>query len=85
MATVAPAPALDLRGRYERYEALFAGRDDPFAFVDLDAMWANARDMLHASRGKPDRACSLLRHTSRLQRTGVTTSVGSRMNGQPGL
>jgi D-serine deaminase-like pyridoxal phosphate-dependent protein len=58
MATVAPATALDLRGRYERYEALFADRDDPFAFVDLDAMWANARDMLDAARGKPIRVAS---------------------------
>ena len=51
-------PALDLRGRYERYEQAFADRDAPFAFVDLDAMWANARDMLRAAGGKPIRVAT---------------------------
>jgi D-serine deaminase-like pyridoxal phosphate-dependent protein len=46
---------LDLRGRYERYEQAFAGRDAPFAFVDLDAMWSNASDLLRAAAGKPIR------------------------------
>ena len=58
MATVSPAPALDLRGRHEKYEALFADRDAPFAFVDLDAMWANAGDLLRAAGGKPVRVAS---------------------------
>jgi D-serine deaminase-like pyridoxal phosphate-dependent protein len=52
MATV------DLRGRHERYEALFGDRDAPFAFVDLDAMWANAGDLLRAAAGKPIRVAS---------------------------
>jgi D-serine deaminase-like pyridoxal phosphate-dependent protein len=37
-----PAPA----GDYERYEQALAGVEAPFALVDLDAMWANARDIL---------------------------------------
>ena len=60
MASVATAPAasIDLRGRYERYERAFAHRDAPFAFVDLDAMWANAGDLLRAAAGKPIRVAS---------------------------
>ena len=60
MASVATAPAasIDLRGRYERYERAFAGRDAPFAFVDLDAMWANAGDLLGAAAEKPIRVAS---------------------------
>src|SRR4051794_31028869 len=57
-ASPATASALDLRGRYEVYEEAFAGRDAPFAFVDLDAMWANARDLLTAAGGKPIRVAS---------------------------
>jgi D-serine deaminase-like pyridoxal phosphate-dependent protein len=37
-----PAPA----GDWERYERVFTGVEAPFAFVDLDAMWANASDIL---------------------------------------
>src|SRR4051794_16162176 len=43
---------------YERYEAAFEQRDAPFAFVDLDAMWANAADMLRRAGGKPIRVAS---------------------------
>src|SRR3954449_13448586 len=43
---------------YERYEAAFAERDAPFAFVDLDAMWANAAAMLRRAGGKPIRVAS---------------------------
>ena len=28
---------------YEELESIFAGIDAPFALVDLDALWANAR------------------------------------------
>src|SRR5207253_5953691 len=41
-----------------RYETAFAGIDAPFALVDLDAMWANARDMLASAAGKPIRVAS---------------------------
>src|SRR3954452_12397748 len=57
-ASPVSTPVHNLRGRYEVYEEAFAGRDAPFAFVDLDAMWANARDMLRAARGKPIRGAS---------------------------
>lgn len=43
---------------YARYETAFAALDPPFAFVDLDAMWLNAEDMLRRSMGKPIRVAS---------------------------
>ena len=43
---------------WEDYERAFAGVEAPFALVDLDAMWANARDMLARARGKPIRVAS---------------------------
>jgi D-serine deaminase-like pyridoxal phosphate-dependent protein len=43
---------------YERYEAAFADTQAPFAFVDLDAVWANAAEMLRRSGGKPIRVAS---------------------------
>jgi D-serine deaminase-like pyridoxal phosphate-dependent protein len=43
---------------YERFETIFSEVQPPFAFVDLDAVWANAADMLRRSRGKPIRIAS---------------------------
>ena len=43
---------------HARYEAAFEGRDAPFAFVDLDAMWSNADEMLARAGGKPIRVAS---------------------------
>jgi len=43
---------------HERYERVFAEVEAPFAFVDLDAMWANADAMLERARGKPVRVAS---------------------------
>ena len=43
---------------YERYERIFAEVEAPFAFVDLDAMWANAAAMLGRAGGKPIRVAS---------------------------
>ena len=43
---------------YARLEAAFAGRDAPFAFVDLDAMWSNAHEMLGRAGPKPIRVAS---------------------------
>ena len=43
---------------YERLEAAFADRDAPFAFVDLDAMWSNAHEMLGRAGPKPIRVAS---------------------------
>jgi D-serine deaminase-like pyridoxal phosphate-dependent protein len=43
---------------HERYERIFAEVEAPFAFVDLDAVWANAADMLRRAGGKPIRVAS---------------------------
>ncbi|MGN6201709.1 MAG: amino acid deaminase/aldolase, partial [Solirubrobacterales bacterium] len=43
---------------HERYERVFAEVEAPFAFVDLEAMWANAEAMLGRSAGKPVRVAS---------------------------
>lgn len=43
---------------YRCYEAIFAGIEAPFAFVDLDAMWSNAEFMLARRNGKPIRIAS---------------------------
>jgi D-serine deaminase-like pyridoxal phosphate-dependent protein len=43
---------------YERLENALGDRDAPFALVDLDAMWANAEDMLRRAGGKPIRVAS---------------------------
>jgi D-serine deaminase-like pyridoxal phosphate-dependent protein len=49
-------PSLDQS--HARYEAIFAGVEAPFAFVDLDAMGANAAAMLERGAGKPIRVAS---------------------------
>jgi D-serine deaminase-like pyridoxal phosphate-dependent protein len=43
---------------HERYERVFADLEAPFAFVDLDAMWSNAAEMLGRAGGKPVRIAS---------------------------
>jgi D-serine deaminase-like pyridoxal phosphate-dependent protein len=43
---------------YEELEAIFADVDAPFAFVDMDAMWSNAHEMLNRAAGKPIRVAS---------------------------
>ena len=43
---------------YEELESIFAGVDAPFALVDLDAMWSNAREMLARAGGTPIRVAS---------------------------
>jgi D-serine deaminase-like pyridoxal phosphate-dependent protein len=54
----AAQPAAAAADDYERYESIFAGIDAPFALVDLDAMWANADDMLRRAAPKPIRVAS---------------------------
>jgi D-serine deaminase-like pyridoxal phosphate-dependent protein len=54
----APLPDPTPAEAYERYESAFEGTQAPFAFVDLDAVWANAADMLRRSGGKPIRVAS---------------------------
>jgi D-serine deaminase-like pyridoxal phosphate-dependent protein len=43
---------------HERYERIFAAVEAPFAFVDLEAMWANAEAMLERAGDKPVRVAS---------------------------
>jgi D-serine deaminase-like pyridoxal phosphate-dependent protein len=49
---------MDPQSRLERYEQAFADRDAPFAFIDLDAMWSNAGQMLVRAGDKPIRVAS---------------------------
>ena len=43
---------------YDRYEAIFEGIEPPFAFVDLDALEENSKEMLRRAAGKPIRVAS---------------------------
>ena len=43
---------------FERYEEIFEDVQAPFAFLDLDAVWSNAADMLRRAQGKPIRIAS---------------------------
>ncbi len=43
---------------WEELERAFAGVDAPFALVNLDALWANAAELLTRARGKPVRVAS---------------------------
>jgi D-serine deaminase-like pyridoxal phosphate-dependent protein len=43
---------------YEELEQIFGATTAPFAFVDLDAMWSNAREMLGRADGVPIRVAS---------------------------
>ena len=43
---------------YERYGAALEGLDPPFAFVDLDALWANAADLERRAAGTSLRLAS---------------------------
>ncbi|MGH2956993.1 MAG: amino acid deaminase/aldolase [Solirubrobacterales bacterium] len=56
--TPTPLPLPTPTEAYERYESVFAEAQAPFAFVDLDAVWANAAEMLRRSAGKPIRVAS---------------------------
>jgi D-serine deaminase-like pyridoxal phosphate-dependent protein len=60
MATQATAPsrATAPADAYARYEAAFEAVTAPFAFVDLDAMWHNAADMVAMAGGVPIRVAS---------------------------
>jgi D-serine deaminase-like pyridoxal phosphate-dependent protein len=56
--TPTPLPLPTATEAHQRFEAIFGGIQAPFAFLDLDAVWANAADMLRRSRGKPIRIAS---------------------------
>jgi D-serine deaminase-like pyridoxal phosphate-dependent protein len=47
-----PLPVAAASEVHERYERAFAGIRPPFAFLDLDAVWSNAADMLRRAGGK---------------------------------
>lgn len=49
---------LDPASRLARYEQLFEDRGAPFAFVDMDALWSNARQMTARAAGVPIRVAS---------------------------
>ncbi len=59
---------MDAQSRLRRYEEAFADHDPPFAFVDLDAMWGNAEQMLARAGGKPIRVASKSLRCRPLQR-----------------
>lgn len=54
-----PLPLPTPAEAYERYEEAFRGVQAPFAFLDLDAVWSNAADMLRRANGKPIRIASI--------------------------
>jgi D-serine deaminase-like pyridoxal phosphate-dependent protein len=58
MAVTEAAPAAARERSYEELEHIFAATTAPFAFVDLDAMWSNAREMLGRASGVPIRVAS---------------------------
>ncbi|KZS63580.1 amino acid deaminase/aldolase [Mycobacterium pseudokansasii] len=66
---------LDLHGRLQRYEQAFAALDAPFAFVDLDAMWANAGQLLSRAGDKPIRVASKSLRCRPLQREILDSNV----------
>ena len=63
-----PPGGLEASARLRRYQEAFAGHDAPFAFVDLDAMWANAGQMLARAGDKPIRVASKSLRCRLLQR-----------------
>ena len=78
-STTAPAAGgLSAAARLARYEAAFAGLQAPFAFVDLDAMWANSADMLARAAGKPIRVASKSLRCRGLQRMILEREQGYR-------
>jgi D-serine deaminase-like pyridoxal phosphate-dependent protein len=65
---------------HDRYERIFAEVEAPFAFVDLDAMWANADAMLGRAGGKPIRVA-----TKSLRCRALTEEILARDRGFRGL
>jgi D-serine deaminase-like pyridoxal phosphate-dependent protein len=65
---------------HDRYERIFAEVEAPFAFVDLDAMWANADAMLGRAGGKPIRVA-----TKSLRCRALTEEILARDPGFRGL
>jgi D-serine deaminase-like pyridoxal phosphate-dependent protein len=72
------AAGLTPSARLARYEATFADLDPPFAFVDLDAMWANSADLLRRAAGKPIRVASKSLRCRELLRRVLDSDPGYR-------
>ena len=84
-STTAPAAGgLSAAARLARYEAAFVGLQAPFAFVDLDAMWANSADMLSRAAGKPIRVASKSLRCRGLQRIILERDLLDARRPQPG-
>ena len=73
-----PAAGLSREARLRRTSAAFADLDAPFAFVDLDAMWANSADMLRRAAGKPIRVASKSLRCRELLRSVLERDAGYR-------
>ncbi|BBY54891.1 amino acid deaminase/aldolase [Mycolicibacillus koreensis] len=67
-AVSGPPSGLTPDARLRRYHSAFAGFDVPFAFVDLDALWANADRLLTLAGDKPIRVASKSLRCRSLQR-----------------
>jgi D-serine deaminase-like pyridoxal phosphate-dependent protein len=76
--TTPAASGLSPAQRLARYEAAFDELQAPFAFVDLDALWANSRDMLARAAGKPIRVASKSLRCRGLQGTILEREQGYR-------
>lgn len=61
-----------------RYEAALANVEPPLAFVDLDAMWSNADDLLRRAAGKPIRLATKSVRCRPLIRSVLDRSIGFR-------
>ncbi len=70
------AQGLAASTRLRRYETAFGKLDPPFAFVDLDAMWANSAGMLQRSAGKSIRVASKSLRCRPLLRTILDSDPG---------
>ena len=69
---------LGAEARLRRYGVAFADLDPPFAFVDLDALWANSSNMLRRAGGKPIRVASKSLRCRPLTRTILDSDPGYR-------
>ena len=63
---------------YERYERAFYGTEAPFAWVDLEALELNARDLLAMAGGKPVRIASKSVRSRAILRRALDLDEGFR-------
>jgi D-serine deaminase-like pyridoxal phosphate-dependent protein len=63
---------------YRRYETATASLEPPFALIDLDAMWANAAEMLGRASGKPLRVATKSVRCRALHAAILTRDAGFR-------